>query len=147
MTYEELKKAYEEMSEKCSELEKKIENKNLEIEKNRIEIENNKLEIEKKRIEIENKNLEIENLTEQLLKRNRMLFGKKSERSKYLNVDGQLAFDESFLVNEAEEQSDENADEPDAEAFFHLHTFPHEAMRFSLFFIPPPCSCTEQIQI
>ena len=31
--------------------------------------------------------------------------------------------------------------------FFHLHTFPHEAMRFSLFFIPPPCSCTEQIQI
>lgn len=97
MTYEELKKAYDEMSEKCSDLEKKIESKNLEIEKNRIEIENNKLEIE--------------NLTEQLLKRNRMLFGKKAERSKYLNVDGQLAFDESFLVNEAEEQSDENADE------------------------------------
>lgn len=95
MTYEELKKAYDEMSEKCSELEK---------------------EIEKKRIEIENNKLEIENLTEQLLKRNRMLFGKKAERSKYLNVDGQLAFDESFLVNEAEEQSDENADEPDAEA-------------------------------
>lgn len=79
MTYEELKKAYDEMSEKCSDLEKKIESKNLEIEKNRIEIENNKLEIE--------------NLTEQLLKRNRMLFGKKAERSKYLNVDGQLAFD------------------------------------------------------
>lgn len=95
MTYEELKKAYDEMSEKCSVLEK---------------------EIEKNRIEIEDKNLEIENLTEQLLKRNRMLFGKKAERSKYLNVDGQLAFDESFLVNEAEEQSDENADEPDAEA-------------------------------
>ncbi len=36
-------------------------------------------------------NLEIENLTEQLLKRNRMLFGKKAERFKYLNVDGQLA--------------------------------------------------------
>ena len=88
MTYEELKKAYEEMSEKCSELEKKI----------------------------EDKNLEIENLTEQLLKRNQMLFGRKSERSKYLNVDGQIAFDESFLVNEAEEQSDENAAEPDAEA-------------------------------
>ena len=84
MTYEELKKAYEEMSEKCSELEKKI----------------------------EDKNLEIENLTEQLLKRNQMLFGRKSERSKYLNVDGQIAFDESFLVNEAEEQSDENAAEP-----------------------------------
>lgn len=94
MTYEELKKAYEEMSEKCSQLEKKIEDKNLEI---------------------ENKNLEIENLTEQLLKRNQMLFGRKSERSKYLNVDGQIAFDESFLVNEAEEQSDENAAEPDVE--------------------------------
>lgn len=102
MTYEELKKAYDEMSEKCSELEKEIKDKDFEI--------------EKKRIELEDKNLEIENLTEQLLKRNRMLFGKKSERSKYLNVDGQLAFDDSFLVNEAEEQSDENADEPDAEA-------------------------------
>ena len=87
MTYEELKKAYKEMSIKCSELEKKI----------------------------EDKDLEIENLTEQLLKRNQMLFGRKSERSKYLNVDGQIAFDESFLVNEAEERSDENMAEPDAE--------------------------------
>ena len=59
MTYEELKKAYEEMSEKCSELEKKI----------------------------EDKNLEIENLTEQLLKRNQMLFGKKAERSKNLYIE------------------------------------------------------------
>ena len=54
MTYEELKKAYEEMSEKCSALEKEIQNKSQII---------------------EDKNLEIENLTEQLLKRNRMLFG------------------------------------------------------------------------
>ena len=44
-----------------------------------------------------------------------MLFGRKSERTKYLNVEDQIAFDESFLVNEAEEQSDENAAEPDAE--------------------------------
>ena len=94
MTYEELKKAYEEMSEKCSALEKEIQNKSQII---------------------EDKNLEIENLTEQLLKRNRMLFGKKSERSKQLYIDGQTAFDESFLFNEAEEQSDENAAEPDAE--------------------------------
>lgn len=101
MTYNELKKAYSEMSEKCSELEKEIENKNQEI--------------ADKKIEIENKNLEIENLTEQLLKRNQMLFGRKGERSKYLNVDGQIAFDESFLINEAEKQSDENAAEPDPE--------------------------------
>ena len=94
MTYEELKKAYEEMSVKCSELEKEIQNKSQII---------------------EDKNLEIENLTEQLLKRNQMLFGRKSERTKYLNVEDQIAFDESFLVNEAEEQSDENAAEPDAE--------------------------------
>ena len=39
----------------------------------------------------------------------------KAERSKYLYIEGQTAFDESFLVNEAEEQSDENAAEPDAE--------------------------------
>ena len=108
MTYSELKKAYEEMSAKCSELENEIKDKNLEIE-------NKNLEIENKRLEIENKNLEIDNLTEQLLKRNQMLFGKKSERSKNLYMEGQLVLDESFLVNEAEEQSDENADEPDAE--------------------------------
>ncbi|MGN1135950.1 MAG: IS66 family transposase [Oscillospiraceae bacterium] len=101
MTYEELKKAYEEMSVKCSELEKKIEDKEHEIEgKNR---------------EIEDKNLEIENLIEQLLKRNQMLFGKKSEKSKCLYIEGQTAFDDISPVNEAEEQSDENAAEPDAE--------------------------------
>lgn len=87
MTYDELKKAYELSLEKCSELERKI----------------------------ENKDLEIDNLTEQLLKRNQMLFGKKSERSKHLNVEGQTALDESFLVNEAEEKSDEAAEEPTVE--------------------------------
>ena len=88
MTYEELKKAYESMSEKCSELEKKL----------------------------ENKDIEIEHLTEQLLKRNKMLFGKKSERSKYLNVDGQLTLDGDFVINEAEDQSDLSIDEPTEES-------------------------------
>lgn len=101
MTYDELKKAYESMSEKCSELEKQLETKTIEI--------------ETKNIELENKTLEIDNLTEQLLKRNQMLFGKKSERSKYIHIDGQTAVDETFLVNEAEEQSDETAEEPTAE--------------------------------
>ena len=54
MTYEELKKAYEESMQKCSELEK----------------------------EIEDKDLRIEHLTELLIKRNKMLFGQKSEKGK-----------------------------------------------------------------
>jgi len=52
MTYEELKKAYEESMQKCSELKK----------------------------EIEDKDLRIEHLTELLIKRNKMLFGQKSEK-------------------------------------------------------------------
>ena len=54
MTYEELKKAYENAMQKCSELEKKI----------------------------EEKDLRIEHLTELVLKRNKMLFGQKSEKGK-----------------------------------------------------------------
>lgn len=53
MTYEELKKAYEEMSKKCALLEK----------------------------ENEKKDETIEHLEELLLKRNKMLFGRKSEKS------------------------------------------------------------------
>ena len=64
MTYEELKKAYELALQKCSELEKKI----------------------------EEKDLRIEHLTELVLKRNKMLFGQKSEKAKFIN-DGQLAFE------------------------------------------------------
>ena len=52
MTYEELKKAYEESLQKCSELEK----------------------------EIEDKDLRIEHLTEFLIKRNKMLFGRKAKK-------------------------------------------------------------------
>ena len=76
MNYAELKKAYEESIKKCSELEK----------------------------EIENKDLRIEHLTELLIKRNKMLFGQKSEKGKYI-CDGQLSLD-GMVLNEAEEQSD-----------------------------------------
>ena len=85
MTYEKLKKAYEESLQKCSELEK----------------------------EIEDKELRIEHLTELLIKRNKMLFGQKSEKGKYI-CDGQLSLDE-IVFNEAEEQSDFNIPEPTAD--------------------------------
>ena len=83
MTYEELKKAYEAMAEKCSALEKKL----------------------------EDKDTEIEHLTELLIKRNKMLFGTKSERSKYLDIDGQLTLDGDILINEAENLSDLSLEE------------------------------------
>ena len=85
MTYEELKKAYEESIKKCSELKK----------------------------EIEDKDLRIEHLTELLIKRNKMLFGQKSEKGKYI-CDGQLS-PEGIVFNEAEEQSDFNIPEPTAD--------------------------------
>lgn len=53
VTYDELKKAYEAATEKCAELEKQIE---------------------------ENR-LRIDRLTELVLKRNKMLFGQKSEKA------------------------------------------------------------------
>lgn len=83
MTYEELKKAYEAMAEKCSALEKKL----------------------------EDKDTEIEHLTELLIKRNKMLFGTKSERSKYLDIEGQLTLDGDILINEAENLSDLSLEE------------------------------------
>ena len=91
MTYEELKKAYEEATKKCSELEK--ENKEL------------------KRSN-EDKDLRIEHLTELVIKRNKMLFGQKSEKGKYL-CDGQLSFEGVF--NEAEFESDLSIPEPTEE--------------------------------
>ena len=81
MTYGELQKAYEAAMKKCSELEQKI----------------------------EEKDLRIEHLTELVLKRNKMLFGQKSEKAKFIN-DGQLAFEGIFneqmlldggIINEA----------------------------------------------
>ncbi len=84
MTYDELKKAYEEATKKCSELEKQI----------------------------EEKDLRIEHLTELVIKRNKMLFGQKSEKGKYI-CDGQLSFEGVF--NEAEEQSDPSQPEPTEE--------------------------------
>ena len=98
MTYEELKKAYEEAAKKCSELEsEKAELKKL---------------IEQKDKTIEDKDLRIEHLTELVLKRNKMLFGQKSEKGKYL-CDGQLSFEGMF--NEAEEQSNLTLPEPTEE--------------------------------
>ena len=92
MTYDELKKAYEEMSKKCAFLEK---------------------DNEKKSKEIIKKDETIEHLEELLLKRNQMLFGRKSEKSKYIQCDGQESFEGVF--NEAEMLSDENAEEPTEE--------------------------------
>lgn len=98
MTYEELKKAYESAMQKCSELESQ-----------NAELESEKTELEKK---IEEKDLRIEHLTELVLKRNKMLFGQKSEKAKFIN-DGQLAFEGIF--NEAEAESDKSAAEPTIE--------------------------------
>jgi len=92
MTYEELKKAYEEAQKRCSELEQKIEEKDKAI---------------------ENKDLRIEHLTELVLKRNKMLFGQKSEKGKYI-CDGQLTLD-GGVFNEAEAESKPAAPEPNAE--------------------------------
>ena len=63
MTYEELKVAYEAAVQKCSELEKE----NDELKKSN-----------------EDQALHIEHLEEQILKRNKMLFGQKSEKSKFI---------------------------------------------------------------
>jgi len=85
MTYEELQKAYEAAMKKCSELEQKI----------------------------EEKDLRIEHLTELVLKRNKMLFGQKSEKGKYI-CDGQMLLD-GGIINEAEAESNPAAPEPTVE--------------------------------
>ena len=82
MTYEELKAAYEAAVQKCSELEKE----NDELKKSN-----------------EDQALHIEHLEEQILKRNKMLFGQKSEKSKFI-CDGQMNLDGN-VFNEAEELS------------------------------------------
>ena len=99
MTYEELKKAYEAAMQKCSELEK---------------------EIEEKDKELEDKDLRIEHLTELVLKRNKMLFGQKSEKAKFIN-DGQLAFEGIFI--EAEAESDKSAVEPTIEKVYKIEYY------------------------
>ena len=71
MTYEELKAAYEAAVQKCSELEKE----NDELKKSN-----------------EDQALHIEHLEEQILKRNKMLFGQKSEKSKFI-CNGQMDLD------------------------------------------------------
>ena len=93
VTYEGLKKAYENAMQKCSELEKEI------AEKDKV---------------IENKDLRIEHLTELVLKRNKMLFGQRSEKGKYI-CDGQMLLDDG-VVNEAEAESNPAAPEPTVES-------------------------------
>jgi transposase len=85
MTYEELQKAYEESQKRCSELEQQI----------------------------EEKDLHIEHLTELILKRNKMLFGQRSEKRKFV-CDGQMTLD-GGVFNEAEAESNPAAPEPTAE--------------------------------
>ena len=80
MTYEELKAAYEAAVQKWSELEKE----NDELKKSN-----------------EDQALHIEHLEEQILKRNKMLFGQKSEKSKFI-CNGQMYLDGN-VFNEAEE--------------------------------------------
>lgn len=92
MTYEELKKAYENAIQKCSELEKE----NADLKQSN-----------------ENKDLRIEHLIELILKRNKMLFGQRSEKGKYI-CDGQIALDGS-MFNEAETESNPAAPEPTVE--------------------------------
>ena len=92
MTYEELKKAYEESQKRCSELEKE----NADLKQSN-----------------ENKDLRNEHLTELVLKRNKMLFGQKSEKGKYI-CDGQMTLD-GGVFNEAEAESNPAAPEPTVE--------------------------------
>ena len=89
MTYEELKAAYEAAVQKCSELEKE----NDELKKSN-----------------EDQALHIEHLEEQILKQNKMLFGQKSEKSKFI-CNGQMNLDGN-VFNEAEELSNLSAAEP-----------------------------------
>ena len=93
MTYEELKAAYEAAVQKCSELEKE----NDELKKSN-----------------EDQALHIEHLEEQILKRNKMLFGQKSEKSKFI-CNGQMDLDGN-VFNEAEELSNLSAAEPTEES-------------------------------
>lgn len=93
MTYEELKAAYEAAVQKCSELENEID------------------ELKKSN---EDQALHIEHLEEQILKRNKMLFGWSSEKSKFI-CDGQMDLDGN-VFNEAEELSNLSAAEQTEES-------------------------------
>ena len=92
-----MKAAYEKAMAECARLEKEIEEKDRTIEKQ------NKI--------IEEDKLTIEHLKEMLLKRNKMIFGRKSEKSKYLLSDEQPVFEGG--INEAESESDLTMPEPE----------------------------------
>ena len=99
-----MKAAYEKAMAECTRLEKEIEEKDKTIEeKDRT--------IEKQNKIIEEDKLTIEHLKEMLLKRNKMIFGRKSEKSKYLSPDEQPVFEGG--INEAESESDLTMPEPE----------------------------------
>lgn len=89
MTCEELKAAFELSQKRCSDLEN---------------------EIDKLKKSNEDQVLRIEHPEEQSLKRNKMLFGQKSEKSKFL-CDGQM-YPDGNVFNEAEKLSNLSAAEP-----------------------------------
>ena len=92
-----MKAAYEKAMAECTRLEKEIEEKNKTIE-------------EQSKI-IEEDKLTIEHLKEMLSKRNKMLFGRKSEKGKYLLPDEQPVFEGG--INEAESEADLTMPEPE----------------------------------
>ena len=84
-----------------------------------LEAENNKLKSENTSLKKSNEKLQIslENLNEQIIKRNKMLFGKKTEKAKYY-CEGQLCF-----FNEAELEYNKGAKEPTPET---IHVAAHD---------------------
>lgn len=84
-----------------------------------LEAENNKLKSENTSLKKSNEKLQIslENLNEQIIKRNKMLFGKKTEKAKYY-CEGQLCF-----FNESELEYNKGAKEPTPET---IHVAPHD---------------------
>ena len=119
------KAAYEKAMAECTRLEKEIEEKDKTIEekdktiaeKDRtIEEKDRTIEEKDRTIEEQNKIIEedkltIEHLREMLFKRNKMLFGRKSEKNKYLSPDEQPVFEGG--INEAESESDLTMPEPE----------------------------------
>ena len=105
------KAAYEKAMAECTRLEKEIEEKDKTIEEKDRTIEEKDRTIEKQNKIIEEDKLTIEHLKEMLLKRNKMIFGRKSEKSKYLSPDEQPVFEGG--INEAESESDLTMPEPE----------------------------------
>lgn len=105
------KAAYEKAMAECTRLEKEIEEKDKTIEEKDKTIAEKDRTIEEQNKIIEEDKLTIEHLREMLFKRNKMLFGRKSEKNKYLSPDEQPVFEGG--INEAESESDLTMPEPE----------------------------------